>query len=297
MKKIGRDRAVTVILFIITCVIIAACIIVLNKDDSVPAQGGIDGGTYVPIIMYHSLLKDESMHGKYVISPDAFEQDLAYLQEHGYTAVLISDLIAYVYDGAPLPDKPVVLTFDDGYYNNYLYAYPLLEKYDSKIVISIIGYYSQKYSDSGEVSPYYTHVTWDNIKEMTASGRVEILNHSYNMHSTSGRVGTEKLNGESMEQYAQTLKQDLSTTQALLSEKAGVTPQAFTYPFGAVSKGEEEIVRSMGFKATLSCENKMNVLVPGDPECLYGLNRFIRPDGIGSEEFFEEKVKLQEYFE
>lgn len=299
MNKSKKDRAVTLILFILTCIIIGACIVVLNRDDSVPAAGNVSGEDeiYVPIIMYHSLLKDSSRQGKYVISPDLFEQDLAYLKENGYTTVLISDLISYVYDGTPLPEKPIVITFDDGYYNNFLYAYSILEKYDSKMVLSVIGFYSQKYSESGEVNPYYTHVTWDNIKEMTESGRVEIGNHSYNMHSTSGRVGTQKLSSESMAEYTQTLKNDLGMTQSLLQQNVGITPQVFTYPFGAVSKGEEEIVKSLGFKATLSCENKINVIKRSDPDCLYGLNRFIRPYGISTEDFFENKVKLQKYFE
>ena len=81
-------------------------------------------GVEVPIVMYHSVLKDESRHGQYVISPAELESDLKYLRDHGYTTILIEDLIAYT-QGGPLPEKPVLLTFDDGYYNNYLYAFPL----------------------------------------------------------------------------------------------------------------------------------------------------------------------------
>ena len=65
----------------------------------------------LPILMYHSLLKDESQHGDYVLSPDIFRQDMEYLHEHGYETVVVADLIAYVKEGAPLPEKPVMVTF------------------------------------------------------------------------------------------------------------------------------------------------------------------------------------------
>ena len=71
-------------------------------------------GVEVPVVMYHSMLKDEARHGQYVISPEEFENDLQYLQSHGYTTILIEDLIAYT-KGGSLPEKPVLLTFDDGY--------------------------------------------------------------------------------------------------------------------------------------------------------------------------------------
>ena len=70
-------------------------------------------GVSIPIVMYHSILKDEARHGKYVISPAEFENDLLYLQEHGYTTILIQDLINYT-QGGSLPEKPVLLTFEIG---------------------------------------------------------------------------------------------------------------------------------------------------------------------------------------
>ena len=103
------------------------------------AEAKVEDRIDLPIIMYHGLLKEEKRQGQFIISPNLFEQDLRYLQENGYTTVVIADLIAYVQDGKPLPEKPVMLTFDDGYYNNYLYAFPLLKQYNCKMVLSPIG--------------------------------------------------------------------------------------------------------------------------------------------------------------
>ena len=83
-----------------------------------------DPGVRVPVIMYHAVMDDASRLGKYVISPEELESDFKWLSENGYTAILSEDLINYTENGAALPEKPILLTFDDGYYNNYLYAYP-----------------------------------------------------------------------------------------------------------------------------------------------------------------------------
>lgn len=82
-----------------------------------------DEKIFVPVLMYHSLLKDPSGAGDYVLSPDVFIGDMEYLSQNGFTTVFVSDLVSYVEDGVPLPEKPVIVTFDDGYYNVMEYAY------------------------------------------------------------------------------------------------------------------------------------------------------------------------------
>lgn len=74
-----------------------------------------DPGVRVPVIMYHAVMDDASRLGKYVISPEELESDFKWLSENGYTAVLSEDLINYTESGAALPEKPILLTFDDGY--------------------------------------------------------------------------------------------------------------------------------------------------------------------------------------
>lgn len=86
----------------------------------------------IPIIMYHGLCKDNSRRNEYMISPDYFEQDLKYITDHGYTTIFLSELINYFEKGTPLPEKPIILTFDDGYYNNYVYAWPFCKNIRSK---------------------------------------------------------------------------------------------------------------------------------------------------------------------
>ena len=179
-------------------VILGVCISILGFAGakvgmSIAASAQAEKGISLPIIMYHNILKDPAMQGDYVISPELFEQDLQYLQANGYTGISMQDLLDYVNQGTPLPEKPVLLTFDDGYYNNYFYAYPLAKQYDFKMIISPVGMLTEKFSNTEDISPYYSHITWENIKEMLESGIVEFQNHTYNLHTNDGaRKGAKK---------------------------------------------------------------------------------------------------------
>lgn len=242
----------------------------------------------VPVLMYHSLLKDPAMEGNYVISPRLFEQDLKYLKQKGYTTILMSDLIAFVEKGAPLPEKPVLLTFDDGYYNNYCYGFSLLKKYNMKAVISIIGKQTDRYTRLNEDRAAYSHLTWDQLRKMAVSGLVEVQNHSYDSHENiGGRKGTSKKNGETDKEYAAYLEQDLMKLQKKIREAVGITPTTFTYPFGAVSSASRPIIKKLGFKASLGCEEGINVIKKGDADCLYDIKRYLRTPELSSEEFFK----------
>lgn len=230
----------------------------------------------VPILMYHSILRSTNTGGNYIITESAFESDLKYLKDNNYTAIVMKDLIDYIQTGKPLPEKPVILTFDDGYSNNFLYAYPLLKKYNSKAVVSLIGYYTDLYTKTPDENPSYSHITWDNVNEMMKSGLVEFQNHSYNLHTTDkGRNGAKKKRGESDSDYRAMLLSDLGKLQDEFKANTGYTPTTFTYPFGSVSNASFDIIKEMGFKASLSCESGMNH-ISRDPECLYMLKRYLR---------------------
>ncbi|MCI5683384.1 MAG: polysaccharide deacetylase family protein [Eubacteriales bacterium] len=286
-KKMFRRTVCVLTAICLTCMIALKNPIFFAKENE---------SATVVILMYHSLLKDPARHGKYVVSPDLFESDLKYLKEHGYSFVGIQELIDFVYSGAPLPKKSVVITFDDGYYNNYLYAYPLLEKYDAKMVISVIGKYTDLY-DGEKPNAYYSHVTWDMINEMLASGRVEIGNHTYSMHTNGERRGSKKIKGETDEHYSKILTEDIGKLQAEMFEHTGTYPSVYTYPFGAISNASFGIIADMGFLASLSCAEKPSTVTRGKPESLRCLGRFLRPTKISSADFFEKKINIEELFE
>lgn len=243
-------------------------------------------GVSLPILMYHSVLKDKSRAGKYTVSPDTLEQDMLYLKGRGYTTVVMEDLINYVENGVPLPEKPVMLTFDDGHLNSKTYVYPLLQMHGMKAVISIVGEYTELFSNTPDPNPAYAYLTWDDIREMSGSGVVEFQSHSYALHNEKPRKGAAKKRGEDPAAYQKMLTDDLSKLQDCLTQKSGVTPTTFTYPFGAISKDSTSVVKALGFKASLSCYEKPNCITR-DPDCLYELNRYNRANGLSTEKFMK----------
>jgi peptidoglycan/xylan/chitin deacetylase (PgdA/CDA1 family) len=127
----------------------------------------------VPILMYHYISTPPDRADKYrldlSVTPDRFEAQLRYLKEHGFTSVTLFDLYNHLNTGAPLPPKPVVLTFDDGHRDAYEYAFPLLRRYGLHGTFFII-------SDLAHVS-HPAYLTWDMIAEMAAAG-MRIESHS-----------------------------------------------------------------------------------------------------------------------
>lgn len=247
---------------------------------------------YLPIIVYHEV---KTKLTSYTILPYEFENDLKYLQKNHYTAITMDQLINYVYSGTPLPEKPIILSFDDGYLNNYKYVFPLLKKYNTKIVFSIVGKNTDDFTRIPDDNLDYSHVTWEQLKEMHDSGLVDVQNHTYNLHSNKkGRVGCMQMSGESDAHYEQTLSEDLLQCQKEINEAIGVTPNTFTYPYGRISPNTDGILKKLGFKATLSCNYGVNV-IQRNPETLYALRRICRIHGTSLEKALSEGMKTLKY--
>ena len=236
----------------------------------------------LPIIMYHSILKDGARQGKYVVSPEVLARDLDALRARGCETVTVRDLIAYTRDGAPLPAKPVMLTFDDGYYNNYVYAYPLLRQRGMRAVVSIIGSQTALFTENGEENAYWSHLRLDRLREM--QDVFEVQNHSWNLHEYGERRGCLRRRGEDETRYETLLREDTEQTQTLITDAGLPAPTCYTYPFGACSKESETLLKSMGFRCTLGCEERVNT-VTRNPDCLFELGRFNRPAGQSTERF------------
>lgn len=246
-------------------------------------------GIKLPIVMYHSILKDPARSGKYIITPEQLEKDLQYINQKGYTGITISDLVAYVYDDIPLPEKPILISFDDGHYNNLGYAIPLLDKYHMKAVISIVGNYTDSFSKTDEANLNYSYLRWKDILSLinAETSNIEFANHTYNLHSTiNGRNGCAKKSSENILTYQKLLSTDLQKLQEEFQKQTNYTPITFTYPFGSISKDSREVIKNLGFKASLSCSSGINYITK-DPDCLYELKRNNRPSFISSEQFFK----------
>ena len=232
----------------------------------------------VPIIMYHLVTERDRYVGKYGIRPSELERDLKYLKENDYNTVVMQDLIDFVENGKRLPKKPIVLTFDDGYSSDYNYLFPLLKEYKMKAVISIIGKAVDESTQEYEKNPAVRlpHLTWAQVAEMHKDGRVEVQSHGYDVH---GRAGSGKLRRESTEAYHRRLAADLQKLQDRCQEYLDYQPNTFCYPLGVISKESYAVLEELGFKASLSCQEGINIIKQGEKNCLIRLNRNNRPNG------------------
>ena len=233
----------------------------------------------IPILMYHSISKESSGENEYTISQSRFEGDLKWLRDNGYTTIFPSQLAAYVKEGAMLPSKPVIISFDDGFANNYLYAYPLLQKYNMKAVIALIGIESDLSSGDIYRNPEYSNLTWGEVAILSRSGFIEFASHTYDLHSISGdRKGADKKPGESAADYRQVLTADLVKNQELIETAAGRAPLTFAWPFGAYppDRSGDPILKDVGFDVTFTSYQHTSAVTQGKPESLLGLGRYLR---------------------
>lgn len=239
----------------------------------------------LPVLMYHSVVKKVAKQGEYIITVDQLKKDILYLKSQGYETVSIAQLIAYVEEDAPLPEKPVLLTFDDGFYNNYCYVYPVLKETNSKAVISVVGSFVEAASPDQE-NAGWSYLTSKEIGELATSGLVEIENHSYDFHHLKGRNGCLPKKGEPENTYKAIFRNDTLENQKIITESGAPLPLCYTYTFGAYNKETEQMLKEMGFLCTLGCQEGINQITHQD-NSLYLLKRYNRASGKSSAAFLK----------
>ena len=127
------------------------------------------------VLEYHNFTENASQAADYTMTVSALRRDLDFLRDNGYTTVLPRELAAgQLDDGSPLPQKAVLLTFDDGYESNYTLAFPILCEYGAKAAISLITSRIDERADG--------FLTWDECREMAKSGLVELASHTNDCH-------------------------------------------------------------------------------------------------------------------
>lgn len=245
----------------------------------------------LPILMYHSVLRDPKKADRFVVTEDSLKSDLKYLKAGGFETVVVQDLINYVNGEGTLPEKPVMITFDDGHYNVLTYALPILEELDMRAVLSVVGAYAEKFSQNPDPNPNYAYLSWEEIRYLKDTGRFEIQNHSYALHSIGERKGSQRRNGESETAYCSLFCADALKQQLALEQRCGITSTAYTYPFGLISREAQLCLSQMHFSASLACYERINYIQAGNPDCLFDLGRFNRPGKMTTAAFMKKLLK------
>lgn len=227
----------------------------------------------VPILMYHHLSEE-------TVSAAALDEHMAALAGAGYTSVTMADLRAYVERGTDLPDKPVVITFDDGYASNLEIGVPILEKYQMKAVIYVIGCSLGRdtYKDTGE--PMTPHFTAQQAGAAEAGGLITIGSHGYDIHEVKGRDpdpirhGVLQREDESEADYAAFLQGDCARFNEVMEPVLGRKADILAYPYGQCSPLSEILLAREGIYATVTTVPGVNTLVKGLPQTLRAMDRY-----------------------
>lgn len=187
----------------------------------------------VPIIVYHSVRphinKESSYQEIYDITPELLRRHLEYLRENGHTAISFDTLADYFDTGAPLPAKPVILSFDDGWENQYEYAFPLLKEFHNTATFFIFTNAVNRGN----------HLTWAELHEMHDAG-ISIEAHTKTHPYLQKIIDPEEL------------AREIAGSKKILEDELGVKITSFAYPFGQYNKTIESEVKNSDFRTARS---------------------------------------------
>lgn len=240
----------------------------------------------VAILMYHAFTEDEADTGSLCTPASEFARQLSALRDAGYTSVGYADLIEFVNGEGKLPEKPLLISIDDGYQNNLDLAAPLLETYGFCANIAVIGVSIGHTTYKDTDIPITPHFSLEDARPWVARGVLTVTTHSYDMHQVTAvdgagcRRGVLQMPGEAEPDYIAALTQDYTRAQEQLAGLPGTPLPVFTYPFGAYSELSERVLQELGVQVTITIADGANRLVKGEPETLRLLRRINVPAGM-----------------
>ncbi len=187
----------------------------------------------VPILVYHSVRpkyqNEPSFIDYYDITPELLETQLKYFKDFHYTIISFADMVAAIKGTKLLPKKSIVLTFDDGWENQYTYAFPILKKYHATATFFIFT----------NAIDHLHFLTWNQIKTMRNAGMTigaHTKSHPYLFEITSSNV----------------LREEIIGSKKVLEAGLGEPIRFFAYPFGYYNDQIIKIVKEAGFEAARS---------------------------------------------
>lgn len=241
----------------------------------IPPDGPDPAGTITFVALSYHDVRDDVQGAldadPYAVSTARLVEQFEWLAENGYTPVSVDDLLAARSGTRALPERPVVLTFDDGLRSVYTRVFPLLELFGYPAVVAPVGAWID--APDGWSIPYdgartltrNDLVTWDQLREMQASGLVEVATHSYDMHrgvianpfgneqaaAVTRTYDTGTRSYESEGAYRGRIGSDLAQAARRIEEELGRAPRVVVWPYGEFSGVTQEIARGVGLEVSL----------------------------------------------
>lgn len=185
----------------------------------------------VSVLMYHMIGNEP---GNAAIMTEAnLRIQMNYLRDHGYHPITMQELYDYVTKGAPLPEKPVCITFDDGYLDSYTIVYPLMKEYGFPWTLFLI---------TDDVGKPYNRMTWDQLREMANNHTVTIANHTLShpkLHNLATRAEKEK---------------EIVEANKALKYQLGIDNVWLAYPYGDYDDEVIDICKKAGIKMAVTTD-------------------------------------------
>ena len=185
------------------------------------------GKVVCPILLYHHISQpNSSATSTYYISPEDFEIQMKALRDWGYTSISISQLVEAILHGARLPNRPVVITFDDGNLDVYTNAFPIMQKYGFTGVMYIVA--NELHADG--------YIDVDHIQEMAAAG---------------WEVGSHSMTHAHLPDAHDRLYYEINQSRIELEGVLGLPVRSFAYPYGEMNTTVSTQVQSYGYTSAV----------------------------------------------
>ncbi|MEU5307239.1 polysaccharide deacetylase family protein [Streptomyces sp. NPDC021562] len=230
------------------------------------AAGAAAAEAAVPILMYHSVATAPNDATRALsVAPEAFAEQLALIAELDLTPVSTAELAAGWRSGGPLPERPVLITFDDGYEGVHRHALPVLAEhgYPATLFVST-GWIRGAHDTGGGLD---TMLDWHQVRELADAG-CEIGGHSHT-HPELDQLDDDRL------------REELVRCKEIVTDETGTEPTSFAYPYGYSSRRVRTAVRAAGFTQALAVENGLARRRQGP----YALHRVTVRRSTDAEEF------------
>jgi peptidoglycan/xylan/chitin deacetylase (PgdA/CDA1 family) len=181
------------------------------------------------ILLYHHV--SGSTPASTSVTPEVFEQHLRYLAD-GYNVISLEHAITQLKSGKPLPERTVVISFDDGYRNIYDNAHPILARFGMPYTVFI---------SPGIIGKYDSQLTWQQVIEMEEGGA------RFANHSSQHRHLLERNTRESQSEWLARIERDIRQAEAILKDKLGYSLRYLAYPYGEYNGDIQHLIAKLGF--------------------------------------------------
>ncbi|MBN1585335.1 polysaccharide deacetylase family protein [Candidatus Uhrbacteria bacterium] len=238
-----------------TVAMLATATLFLSPQKAAPSEKAVTA----PILLYHHVRNGKH---QYNVQPNVFESQILWLRNNGYTFVTLSKLTDRLRNGTPLPNKPVVITFDDGWKNQHENAVPILKKYGATATFFVMA---------GAIGRGRC-MTWENVRELADAG-MEMGSHTVS-HPFLTRISDAQVQNE------------LKGSKRILEKKLSKKITSFAYPYGAGAGTDRivEAVKSAGYQAARGVRQGIRHRL----NRIFNLSTIEVPDGL------EELIQLLE---